>query len=102
MTAPAKDRTQPAPINRRQALVIGVGALAAAGAGGLRVAAADPVETHGLSAFGDLKYPADFKHFDYVNPERAERRPVFADRPEPSVQSILSHLQFAQQLHSQG
>lgn len=24
---------------------------------------------HGLSAFGDLKYPADFKHFDYVNPD---------------------------------
>ena len=23
---------------------------------------------HGISAFGDLKYPADFKHFDYVNP----------------------------------
>jgi microcin C transport system substrate-binding protein len=23
---------------------------------------------HGLSVFGDLKYPADFKHFDYVNP----------------------------------
>lgn len=23
---------------------------------------------HGLSIFGDLKYPADFKHFDYVNP----------------------------------
>ena len=23
---------------------------------------------HGLSAFGELKYPADFKHFDYVNP----------------------------------
>jgi len=22
---------------------------------------------HGLSAFGDLKYPADFAHFDYVN-----------------------------------
>lgn len=22
---------------------------------------------HGLSAFGDLKYPADFPHFDYVN-----------------------------------
>ena len=21
-----------------------------------------------MSAFGDLKYPADFKHFDYVNP----------------------------------
>jgi len=24
---------------------------------------------HGLSAFGDLKYGADFKHFDYVNPD---------------------------------
>ncbi len=24
---------------------------------------------HGLSAFGDLKYPPDFKQFDYVNPE---------------------------------
>jgi microcin C transport system substrate-binding protein len=23
---------------------------------------------HGLSLFGELKYPADFKHFDYVNP----------------------------------
>ena len=23
---------------------------------------------HGLSAFGDLKYPPDFSHFDYVNP----------------------------------
>ncbi len=26
-------------------------------------------ETHGLSAFGDLKYPASFPHFDYVNPK---------------------------------
>jgi microcin C transport system substrate-binding protein len=25
--------------------------------------------THGLSAFGDLKYKADFQHFDWVNPE---------------------------------
>ncbi|MBX3582999.1 MAG: ABC transporter substrate-binding protein [Rhizobiaceae bacterium] len=24
---------------------------------------------HGLSAFGDLKYPADFSHFGYVNPQ---------------------------------
>lgn len=29
--------------------------------------AAEP--RHGLSVFGDLKYPADFKHFDYVNPD---------------------------------
>ena len=24
---------------------------------------------HGMSVFGDLKYPADFQHFDYVNPD---------------------------------
>ena len=29
----------------------------------------DPViKSHGYSFFGDLKYPADFKHLDYVNP----------------------------------
>ncbi|MGA2125378.1 MAG: ABC transporter substrate-binding protein, partial [Xanthobacteraceae bacterium] len=28
----------------------------------------DETERHGLSAFGDLKYPADFHHVDYVNP----------------------------------
>lgn len=35
-------------------------------------AAAPPAiaeERHGLSIFGDLKYPADFEHFDYVNPD---------------------------------
>jgi microcin C transport system substrate-binding protein len=26
-------------------------------------------KSHGLSSFGELKYPADFKHFDYVNPD---------------------------------
>ncbi len=26
-------------------------------------------KTHGLSAFGELKYGPDFKHFDYVNPQ---------------------------------
>ncbi len=31
-------------------------------------AQAAPVWRHGLSLFGELKYPADFKHFDYVNP----------------------------------
>src|SRR5690606_240752 len=33
--------------------------------------AATPTGTklHGLSAFGDLKYKADFPHFDYVNPD---------------------------------
>ena len=26
------------------------------------------IESHGLSAFGDLAYPADFPHFRYVDP----------------------------------
>ncbi|HRK43981.1 MAG TPA: hypothetical protein PLH11_13170, partial [Gemmobacter sp.] len=26
------------------------------------------ITAHGISSFGDLKYPADFKHLDYVNP----------------------------------
>ncbi len=30
-------------------------------------ASAEP--RHGLSVFGELKYPAGFQHFDYVNPE---------------------------------
>ncbi|SEN64838.1 microcin C transport system substrate-binding protein [Gemmobacter aquatilis] len=27
------------------------------------------IVAHGISTFGDLKYPADFKHLDYVNPD---------------------------------
>ena len=27
------------------------------------------IESHGYSFFGELKYPADFTHFDYVNPD---------------------------------
>jgi microcin C transport system substrate-binding protein len=30
--------------------------------------AAEMIESHGLSAFGDLAYPPDFTHFSYVNP----------------------------------
>ncbi|MFK7944159.1 MAG: extracellular solute-binding protein, partial [Paracoccaceae bacterium] len=29
---------------------------------------ADTITTHGVSAFGDLKYLSDFKHFDYADP----------------------------------
>ena len=52
--------------NRRHVLGLGAGALSAAQFG-LPAIAEDGVETHGLSVFGDLKYPADFPHFDYVN-----------------------------------
>jgi len=31
--------------------------------------AAEPSWRHALSLFGDVKYPADFKRFDYVNPD---------------------------------
>ncbi|MDH5529530.1 MAG: extracellular solute-binding protein, partial [Paracoccaceae bacterium] len=33
------------------------------------VRAQDVITAHGISTFGDLKYSADFKHLDYVNPE---------------------------------
>jgi len=53
-------------LSRRHVLGVGAGALGAAwfGAG---MAAERTAESHGMSAFGDLKYPADFHHFDYVN-----------------------------------
>jgi microcin C transport system substrate-binding protein len=54
-------------LTRRHVLVLG-GAMAAAAA---RTASAqteaDGAEVHGMSAFGDLKYQPDFRHFDYVN-----------------------------------
>jgi microcin C transport system substrate-binding protein len=53
-------------ITRRDALVLAAGSLASA-TGFSPAAAADETETHGISAFGDLKYPADFKQLDYVN-----------------------------------
>ena len=33
------------------------------------VGAAQAEARHGISAFGELKYRSDFKHFDYVNPD---------------------------------
>jgi microcin C transport system substrate-binding protein len=57
-------------LSRRDLLALG-GAAAAAALLPARAVAANPtgVKLHGLSAFGDLKYPADFSHFDYVNVE---------------------------------
>ena len=54
-------------MTRRDALALGAGALAG-GRGRGRPSRRREPERHGISAFGDLKYPADFKHFDYVNP----------------------------------
>jgi microcin C transport system substrate-binding protein len=54
-------------LSRRHVLGLGVGALSATQ---FRPASAAEAEAgvHGISVFGDLKYPADFQHFDYVNP----------------------------------
>src|SRR5665213_1890933 len=55
-----------AQLSRRHVIGLGIGALSATR---FRPAAAtgQATEAHGMSAFGDLKYPADFHHFDYVN-----------------------------------
>jgi microcin C transport system substrate-binding protein len=55
-----------ASLTRRDTLVLGAGAAVALSVP--RVLAQEAPERHGMSAFGDLKYPADFKHLDYVNP----------------------------------
>src|ERR1700690_3072873 len=55
-----------AQLSRRHVIGLGIGALSATRF--RPVAAADSgAEVHGISVFGDLKYPADFPHFDYVN-----------------------------------
>jgi microcin C transport system substrate-binding protein len=56
------------PLPRRHVLGLGIGAL---GSLWLRPALSADAgqEIQGLSVFGDLKYPADFRHFDYVNPD---------------------------------
>ena len=69
---------QAASLSRRRLLVLSAGLAAAPAWPRGAAAAPDPadgavapageVEIHGMSGFGDLKYPADFRHFDYVNP----------------------------------
>jgi microcin C transport system substrate-binding protein len=56
-------------LDRRGALALGAGAVATIMAASRPAGAAEAAERHGMSAFGDLKYPADFRHFDYVNPD---------------------------------
>ncbi len=63
-------------LTRRAILKTGAAALAVPpltglGAGTAALAQSEPprVWKHGLSLFGDVKYPEGFKHFDYVNPD---------------------------------
>jgi microcin C transport system substrate-binding protein len=57
-----------AQFSRRHVLGLGVGGL---GVSWLRpaISAEGGSEAHGISVFGDLKYPPDFHHFEYVNVE---------------------------------
>lgn len=59
-------------LSRRHVLGLGIGALGATRFPTARASEGGPeahvVEAHGMSAFGDLKYPADFPQFDYINP----------------------------------
>jgi microcin C transport system substrate-binding protein len=57
---------------RRRLLKLTTGALlgfAAPRGGSAAPAGGDWSEAHGMSAFGDLGYPADFRHFRYVDPD---------------------------------
>lgn len=75
-------------MSRREAMLIAAAELAALTApkliGSALAAAEEEIqsapngeERHGMSAFGDLIYPAGFPHFDYVNP-RAPKGGVFS------------------------
>jgi microcin C transport system substrate-binding protein len=63
-------------LGRRKLLLLATGAalvrtapLAAVALSSNAVFAATDTESHGLSAFGDLKYARNFQHFDYVDPK---------------------------------
>jgi microcin C transport system substrate-binding protein len=56
-------------LSRRTLLRTGAGAAIFNAVPWDAIAAPEPdSERHGMSAFGELKYPADFAHFDYVDP----------------------------------
>jgi microcin C transport system substrate-binding protein len=65
----ARQQTGRRSLSRRRMLAVTAAAMTAPA--WLRLAAAadgDGTESHGISAFGDLKYPEGFSHFDYVDP----------------------------------
>jgi microcin C transport system substrate-binding protein len=77
-----------APFSRRHVLGLGAGVVAGwVGPG----RAAEATVAHGLSAFGDLKYPADFHHFEYVNVD-APKGGLFSTIPSGSSfnQSVVT------------
>ena len=68
-------------LTRRKVLVLSAGALTATAVTCARpdtAVAADEGEVHGISGFGDLKYPRDFRHFEYVDPN-APKGGIFSE-----------------------
>src|SRR6476661_6225451 len=64
-------------LSRRRALGLLAG-VAATGIGNRVIPVlAETADRHGMSAFGDLNYPADFPYFNYVNP-KAPKGGVFS------------------------
>ena len=57
---------KPAGVTRRATMALAAGGVVAVVS--RRSQAEDTPLRHGMSAFGDLKYPADFQHFEYVEP----------------------------------
>ena len=57
--------SRPLVVSRRHLLGLGAAALSAPWLKPARAGASSNI--HGISAFGDLKYPSDFQHFGYVN-----------------------------------
>lgn len=51
------------------AALMTAGALLVAGLAASPSLGEETITSHGYSTFGDLKYPADFAHLDYVNPD---------------------------------
>jgi microcin C transport system substrate-binding protein len=76
-------------ITRRRAVLLSAAALAGPA---LLPARAQDAGRHGMSAFGDLAYPADFENFNYVNPN-APKGGVFS-QIGPGVQFNQNQLTF--------
>lgn len=64
--APVRSPSQSRP---RALLALSVGLLFCAGTSLAIEAGDDWIQSHGISTFGDMKYPSDFKHLAYVNPD---------------------------------
>ncbi|MGB3316850.1 MAG: ABC transporter substrate-binding protein, partial [Albidovulum sp.] len=54
---------------RRRLITFGLSVFLFCGFGSTVAAQDNVITSHGISTFGDLKYPANFAHFDYVNPD---------------------------------